>query len=498
MTELPQDSSRWPKDPFELLNLERRVDARTAKRAYFKLIREFKPDRFPVEFQKIREAYESVQSWLSWQDHRANDDDELVVSTSNEASGEVSDKSVQVTEFADNSLVSQADAAVNRSSKLLKTDPVELFFEILKTEGLNDALPHLKNINSSMGSNQGSKVNLLKYFIARFFPKTAGKSATSPAREDVDLGYSQGDLKRIAWLLQALNSPETSAAAMAQLRFEFDLNHRLANCKSVLDYLAEVQDFGTLADFFKLRWEAIGHYQPQTVVRDIKMLQSRSLEFGGYRGDWLSLLTESMNYTVWQRGEKYMVHTEACWQEISANDQTWSADSIELLMLAAQDFRMRGSASSWMTVIPWARNTLPETKRRIWLPVAKEISDDPAGSLSRLDYRFRVHSMAMTIFEEGLQHLVDLVGDSEAVDEMPWEDTRDLVSCFLMELGTNDYAESRIPIMEFCVLNQLSLVTFAAAANTFVADDESESWLDLIQRDAPLRCVVNACHATNW
>ena len=62
MTELPQDSSRWPKDPFELLNLERRVDARTAKRAYFKLIREFKPDRFPVEFQKIREAYESVQS----------------------------------------------------------------------------------------------------------------------------------------------------------------------------------------------------------------------------------------------------------------------------------------------------------------------------------------------------------------------------------------------------------------------------------------------------
>ena len=67
-----------------------------------------------------------------------------------------------------------------------------------------------------------------------------------------------------------------------------------------------------------------------------------------------------------------------------------------------------------------------------------------------------------------------------------------------MELGTNDYAESRIPIMDFCILNQVSLMTFAAAANTFVASDESESWFDLIQRDAPLRCVVSACHATNW
>ena len=500
MTDLPEKSGSWPSDPFELLNLERstETDARTAKRAYFKLIRKFKPDRFPVEFQKIREAYESVQGWLSWQDHRVSDDEQLGNESSE--SSESSSESVQVVEFAGDSVGRQADDDVNLSSKLfLKTDPVELFFEALETGGLNAALPHLENVDLSEGPNQGAKVNLLRYFVARFFPETIGESATAPASKDVDLGYSQGDLKRLAWLLEALDSSETSAAAMAQLRFEFDRNYRLANCKSVVDYLAKVQDFGTLAGFFKLRWEAIGHYQPQLVVRDIKMLQTRSLEFGGYRGDWLSLLTESMNYTVWQSSEKYMVHSETCWQEISANDQTWSADAIELLMLAAQEwFQMRNSAKGWMAVIPWARNTLPETKRSIWMPVANEISDDPVGSLSGLDHRFRMHSMAMTVFEEGLQHLVDLVGDLEAVDEIPWEETRDLVSCFLMELGTNDYAESRIPIMDFCILNQVSLMTFAAAANTFVADEESESWFDLIQRDAPLRCVVNACHSTNW
>ena len=69
MSDHPEDHNLWPSDPFDLLRIKRSDDARTAKRAYFKLIRKFKPDRFPAEFQKIREAYESVESWLNWQSH---------------------------------------------------------------------------------------------------------------------------------------------------------------------------------------------------------------------------------------------------------------------------------------------------------------------------------------------------------------------------------------------------------------------------------------------
>lgn len=490
MSDLPEDLNAWPNDPFKLLNLERSVDARTAKRAYFKLIRKYKPDRFPAEFQKIREAYESVQDWLSWQDVH-DDDDEPV--------GEVVGLAGKETAYVADDAVANQFGGVNLSSKLLQTDPIEIFFETLKSEGLKAALPQLKNVDLSKGTSQIAKTNLLKYFIGRFYPKTTGPAPSAAASQDVDLGYSKGDLKRISWLLKALDSSETASAAMAQLRFEFDRNYRLANCKAVNDYLARVKDFGTLASFFKLRWEAIGHHQPWTVVHDVKTLQPRSLEFGGYRGDWLSLLAESMNYTVWQQDEQSVLHTETCWQEISTTDQNWTADAIELLMLASQEwFEMRGSASSWMAVIPWARNTLPQTTRSIWMPVAKEISNDPVGSLSGLDYRFQLHSMAMTVFEEGLRNLAELESDLDATDEMPWEQTRELVSCFLMELGTNDYAESRIPMMDFCIMNQISLMTFAAAANTFVADQDSESWYDLVRRDAPLRCVVNACHITNW
>ncbi len=507
MTGLPEDFKSWPKDPFELLGVERSDDARAAKRKYFKLIRTYKPDRCPVEFQKIREAYESVLDWLSWQ--QDNDDHDEDVEASSETSDWVGPSSFaenQSAEVNQKSVVGEEvegcsvweGGRTSRSSKLIKTDPVEMFFEVLRADGLRPAIPELQNVDPSQGSEQIAKARLLEYFAGRFYPEAEAGLSVDSSSDETELGYSEGDLKRIAWLLQALSSAATFRSAMIQLRYEFDHNYRLADCKIVRDYLANVQGYQSLACFFKLRWEAIGHHRPWVVVNDMNRLQPHSLEFSGYQGDWLSLLAESMNYTVWQQGSQYIAHTEICWQEISENDQSWTADSVEILMFASEQWeQMRVSASGWMAAIPWARNTLPETSRAIWMPVAKEISEDPIGTLEGLDYCFSAYSMAMTVFEEGLQNLAQREVGVEGVDELLWDETRELVSCFFMELGTNDYAESRMPILEFCIQNQMTLMTFASALNTFSQDEESETWFDIIQRDAALRCVVNACHTVN-
>jgi hypothetical protein len=50
--------------PFETLGLEWDVDERTVKRAYAKLIKEFRPDSHPVEFARIREAYEQATEYV--------------------------------------------------------------------------------------------------------------------------------------------------------------------------------------------------------------------------------------------------------------------------------------------------------------------------------------------------------------------------------------------------------------------------------------------------
>ena len=175
MKDLPEDSSRWPSDPFELLDLQRSADARTAKRAYFKLVRKYKPDRFPVEFQKIHSAYESVQSWLSWQDQQADDSDTFA-STLNPA--ELTSLLSSKLETDDGEDEEDRSAETRRptdhSSTLLKTDPVEMFFSTLSSKSLKEAIPHLRNLDPSNGSGQVAKASLIKYFLARFLPDFNG------------------------------------------------------------------------------------------------------------------------------------------------------------------------------------------------------------------------------------------------------------------------------------------------------------------------------------
>ena len=57
---LPEQPHLWPRDPYRLLGVERDVEARELKRAYTRLIRRFKPEHFPEQFRRIRDAYETI------------------------------------------------------------------------------------------------------------------------------------------------------------------------------------------------------------------------------------------------------------------------------------------------------------------------------------------------------------------------------------------------------------------------------------------------------
>ncbi len=57
---LPEDPARWPRDPFQLLGVSPGCSPRELRRAYTNLIRTWKPEQFPEQFRRIREAYESL------------------------------------------------------------------------------------------------------------------------------------------------------------------------------------------------------------------------------------------------------------------------------------------------------------------------------------------------------------------------------------------------------------------------------------------------------
>jgi hypothetical protein len=64
---LPDDLRKWPTDPYQLLGVGPDVSTRELKRAYTALIRRFKPEQFPEQFRRTRDAYENILRFLQFQ-----------------------------------------------------------------------------------------------------------------------------------------------------------------------------------------------------------------------------------------------------------------------------------------------------------------------------------------------------------------------------------------------------------------------------------------------
>lgn len=75
--ELSDDSNVWPSDPSVLFGLGTDASRRDLKRAYTRLIRRFKPEHFPEQFRRLREAFETLDHQLEWREmfaHRQEPD----------------------------------------------------------------------------------------------------------------------------------------------------------------------------------------------------------------------------------------------------------------------------------------------------------------------------------------------------------------------------------------------------------------------------------------
>jgi hypothetical protein len=63
---LPEDLSRWPTDPFALLGVAPGVSPKDLKKAYTRLLRRFRPEEFPEQFRRIRDAFELLQQQIKY------------------------------------------------------------------------------------------------------------------------------------------------------------------------------------------------------------------------------------------------------------------------------------------------------------------------------------------------------------------------------------------------------------------------------------------------
>ncbi|MCI5212369.1 MAG: J domain-containing protein, partial [Candidatus Electrothrix sp. ATG2] len=50
------------KTPYEILGISEECDDKTVKQGYLLMVKQFPPERFPEDFQRIRHAYEKIKT----------------------------------------------------------------------------------------------------------------------------------------------------------------------------------------------------------------------------------------------------------------------------------------------------------------------------------------------------------------------------------------------------------------------------------------------------
>lgn len=69
---LPEDVTLWPTVPEQILGVSGSASRKDVRRAYSRLIKRFRPEHFPEQFRRLREAYERVVESLQWKERFAS------------------------------------------------------------------------------------------------------------------------------------------------------------------------------------------------------------------------------------------------------------------------------------------------------------------------------------------------------------------------------------------------------------------------------------------
>jgi len=433
MTDLPDNHEAWPTNPYELLGIEQSADEKTARRAYFKLVKKYKPD-----------------TALSW---RSQSGTLNINFDANDNSNSTEQKNEEPA-FSSENNSAIADTAV---------DPFARFHQLLKSGELTAAEEALHQINCAASAAHSDQANFSKYFLSRF-KQWQNESAIAPQSPPT---VSTADSDRIGWLLNIFDSPSRyHFFALERLKEEFDSSSELANCTVFNDFLRQLQNQQVLRQLYTLRWQAIGGQDWHTVIEDVSAIKSCLGEFGNA---YHYLLAESMKYTVWHNDDRCLVHNKECWEEISCQDARL-ADSTEILIMAAEQWKAVPADFPYSKEIPRAYCSLPNTARQIWAPVANSLAENPKASLYDLDSYHRKHSLMMAVFTLGLSTYADQTRTS--MGQQNWGSVTKLVARFFNRHQFANYRSARIPILNFCIDNQISPSALGHQTTQFLRDPE--------------------------
>jgi hypothetical protein len=458
---LPEDIERWPSDPFQLLQVTRQVNEKDLKRAYQRLLRVYRPERFPEEFRKLRDAYDEAASWVQHMAaYRDDEQDSSAAADNFGSSGDVDPTATSPGSVFEDRLRDAGECAQLGQS-------LEAYAQFRR---LNEEFP------------QRVEPYLACYWLLRLDPQ-------------LDAGRTP-----LTWLKSAVKHSSQAEPAWSVYAAELERRPTVALLNDVAEEaLACASPFDGLR-LFQARWRAAARQDVWRAMKsDLEAIRGSSWWLD--RDFWTALMTaalESASFTLNPDAQDIM---QWCRTEIdrypnmhfSMFDALGRLDYLRDLASCVRSLDMvMTDLKPLVRMLSFATSAEGAELYVELVALVDECGQSPSTLLRRLSSLGESSEIVLPRLQEILNRLSWSLGRYDETDWQPQE-LRHSVGEFLAR-SPSTYAEARAALLDFCLQRMASPWDVAAA----IADDprlptELRDEIAMpIRNDLPLNCAYQA------
>jgi hypothetical protein len=472
---LPDDLARWPKDPFQLLGVSHNVSARDLRRAYTRLILQFKPEQYPEHFRRIREAYESALPFIGWMDGEDPSADSVV-----ESAQPVPAPSEPPNTAKDSQPSNDAVPSLARMP-CLDNELRDLWDQAVAGQ---EVAAYRRLLELSLPNPNDPEILLRLYWLLTLKPDV------DPSRHPCD------------WLVQGMQARGLSRPFRELYRQELMQNPPEAYSGRYMRLLDGPWNPGQLSELAEWRWQALAEMgRWDLLAGDLPRLRPRIIMDD--EETWVRLLFTALDWLAWAGTDLAAEVFDSCRLEIYqyehlAGRMPYQFDRLDFLLGFAAGWRKLQNQSpvperfTEIMELSWTRSAY-ELKPRI-LVLLEDMCQEPQTWLGHLDRVQRHAPGAVAHFGTILHQLEDDSGDSskghsdEAIARLGQD--------FLDGQGMTDYPELRSKLLNFCLTEAIAPEKLADAVGDRPAywPPRGISFSQEVNEDWPLRYLYLAHH----
>lgn len=478
---LPDDPAQWPEDANELLGVSFGVTTRELRRAYNRLIRIYKPEQFPEQFRRIREAYENLRRIAEWYapgveaaDAPPAQEPQILPSPSEPVPDSAAESTAGLPQPVEEN--SQEEFSPVRSPE----EELEELWEEARAGRPAAAYERLMQLTQQYAG----RVELYQrlYWLLTLWPEL--------------------DTRRVPadWLVQGLLATGL-AGPLRELYRQRVADDPAEALSERYERLLDAAATALLTDLIEWRFQAAVRLGRWSVIEtDLANLRPRF----GFSDEqlWLRLLFTLADNLAWVGDQEAVRLLAACGEEITrhehlASNISHSFDRFDLL---------KDASSGWLKL--YCRNFFPDSLLELigpsWsrpfaevrgplMEVLESLAGNRRGWLAHFDEMRESAPATLALFGALLDRFEE---DREAMRTEPRDPERlnRLVYALLPHLNVGGYHEERSRLLMFCVREDIAPEEIAEVANGFSGgwEELGAAWSHLLMNDWPLRYVCRA------